>query len=193
MKTIILSMLLVAISAPALKAQDSIRKPINKVPPKIKLNLALRDSSWGKLNFLVGNWMGTGDGSSLNTKGTFSFRTDLGGEALIRKNRMIIPPAKGKPASLHEDMMVIMKNTSGVADKAVYFDNEHHIINYTITATDTSVVFLSDAVSGSPRFRLTYTKAQENNTINIKFETTSPDKPDAFTVYMSGKAVKQGK
>lgn len=42
--------------------------------------------------------------------------------------------------------------------RAIYFDNEDHVIQYAVTTSDSppSVVFLIDDVPGRPRFRLSY-------------------------------------
>jgi len=45
---------------------------------------------------------------------------------------------------------------SGAPLKAIYFDNEGHVIHYNVaTSTPTSVMFLSEPGRG-PQFRLTY-------------------------------------
>jgi hypothetical protein len=41
--------------------------------------------------------------------------------------------------------------------KAIYFDNEGHVIHYDVsTPTPSSVVFLSEPAGPGPQFRLTY-------------------------------------
>lgn len=152
----------------------------------------IRDSSWGKLNFLIGNWQGEGNGKPGEGKGFFSFRPDLRGNVLIRRGHTVIPAGKNNPASIHDDLMVIYKNEAGIPEKAIYFDNERHVINYLITSKDSSVVFISEASGAAPRFRLTYTGLADK-TIDIKMEMSSASKPDDFKMYISGKAVKQGK
>jgi hypothetical protein len=73
--------------------------------------------------------------------------------------------------------------------RATYFDNEQHVINYSVTVSgdSSSVIFVSDASSSSPRFRLTNKKAGSDK-IAITFEIAPPGKPDAFTRYIDAKA-----
>jgi hypothetical protein len=151
-----------------------------------------RDSSWGKLNFLIGNWQGEGEGKPGQGQGIFSFMPDLKGNVLIRRGHTVIPASKDKPASFHEDLMIIYKNDSGQPEKAIYFDNEKHVINYTVSSKDSSMVFVSEAAGVAPRYRLTYTRLADK-TIQVKFEMSPASKPDEFKMYLTGKAVKLGK
>ena len=41
--------------------------------------------------------------------------------------------------------------------KAIYFDNEGHTMNYSITYTANTIVLLSEKIQNVPIFRLTYT------------------------------------
>ena len=69
----------------------------------------------------------------------------------------------------------------------MYFDNEGHVIRYAVSVLgggDTAT-FLSDASLSTPRFRLTYTREQDD-LVAIKFEMAPPGKP--FITYLEGKA-----
>ena len=70
--------------------------------------------------------------------------------------------------------------------KADYFDTEGHVIHYGITAAPNgkSIEFLSDAVPGSPRYRLTYTMLDRPDSLKLKFEIANPDKPNSFVAYI---------
>ena len=97
------------------------------------------------------------------------------------------PGAQGRPAAVHEDLMVIHPGEDG-AMKAVYFDSEGHVIRYTIEAKDQgTLVFVSDPSPSAPRFRLSYAKGQGDE-VSIKFEMAPPGKPDGFRTYLEGKA-----
>ena len=101
--------------------------------------------------------------------GGFSLRPELGGKVLVRRNL----------SGAHEDLMVIDP------DGADYWDNEGHVIHYTVTADGKSAVFLSKEDAPGPRYRLTYVSTGAD-TVSIKFEIAPPGKP--FQLYLEGKA-----
>jgi hypothetical protein len=140
-------------------------------------------------NFVLGDWIGDGTGVPGEAKGWFTFNKDLDGNILIRKNHNVIPANNGKPAAIHDDLLIVYLDNTGALTKAIYFDNENHVINYAISfnQADKSLTFTSEAQKNMPRFRLTY-KATETNGLNIDFEFAPPNQPEAFTKYISGKA-----
>src|SRR5215470_10456949 len=117
---------------------------------------------WAAFRFLLGEWVGEGDGKPGQGSGSFILAPDLGGKVLVRKNRNEIPAANGRPAATHEDLLIVYRGADGKRNKAIYFDNEDHVIQYTVTPSEDgkSLVFLGDAVPSQPRFRLTYAKAK---------------------------------
>ncbi|MDB5228527.1 MAG: hypothetical protein JWN78_2720 [Bacteroidota bacterium] len=142
--------------------------------------------NWDKFNFLTGNWTGSGKDAKGDVNGTFSFKLDLNKNILVRKSHSVYQ-SKGTKAS-HDDLLIIFKdNTDNF--KANFFDNEGNIINYNISFTDSSVVFLSEASDKAPQFRLTYTKIAPEK-LKINFEFAKAGKPNEFTEYVSGYAVK---
>ena len=92
----------------------------------------------------------------------------------------------GRPAVHHEDVMIIYKNKDGNPVKALYFDNENHVIPYDITYSDNRIILVSEVNQGAPRFRLTYEK-MEDKLMNIKFEMAMPGAPEDFKMYLEGK------
>jgi hypothetical protein len=88
--------------------------------------------------------------------------------------------------------MVIYRGESGAPTKAIYFDSEGHVINYTATFSQDqrTLTFLSDAAAAGPRFRLSYTQG-EAGVLRIKFEIAPPGNPDAFRTYLEGSARRQ--
>lgn len=80
----------------------------------------------------------------------------------------------------------------GGKTKAVYFDNEQHVINYTVELSKDSnaAIFLSDASPSAPRFRLTYSEMGTDR-VKITFDIASPGKPDSFKTYVEGTARKK--
>jgi hypothetical protein len=75
----------------------------------------------------------------------------------------------------------------GPALRADYYDSEGHVIRYAVQADSGGAVFLSDAVAGLPRFRLTYALVADS-TLTGRFEIASPDKPEEFQPYLAWSA-----
>lgn len=134
---------------------------MNRAVLFVALALCLRADSWDSLRFLQGDWVAEG--------ASFSLRPELGGKILVRHNK----------TGAHEDLMVIQGN------HADYWDNEGHVIRYTVTADGKSAVFLSEGDAAGPRYRLTYILTAAD-TVSIKFEIAPPGKP--FQKYLEGNA-----
>ena len=143
--------------------------------------------NWDSYHFLIGEWVGEGGGNPGQGAGGFSFSFDLQNRIIVRKNFAEYPAVKDHPAFRHDDLMVIYQENNST--RATYWDNEGHVINYTVEfSKDTnSVIFLSELISSAPRFRLSYTKS-ENNTMKILFEIAPPGKSDSFTKYIEAAA-----
>ena len=141
----------------------------------------------------MGRWVGEGSGQPGQGSGSFSFRFDLQGKILVRNNRADYPARQDRPAFSHEDLMVIYHEGEGMPARAIYFDNEGHVINYAASASEdgTAWLFVSDPAPSRPRFRLTYTK-ENHGTLAIKFEIAPPGQPDSFSPYIEAKARRQG-
>ncbi len=148
---------------------------------------APKDGPWAAYRFLVGEWVGEGGGKPGEGAGQCSFAFELGAKVLVRRNRAEFPAAAGRPASVHEDLMVIYPGAGGQAARAVYFDSEGHVIHYTASASEDgrALTFLSEAKPSEPRFRLTYSQA-EGGAVKVQFEIAPPGKPDAFKIYLGG-------
>ncbi len=138
---------------------------------------------WAPLRFLLGEWEGEGSGSPGEGSGSFSLRLELGGRALLRRNRADYPATKERPASHHEDLMAIFPE--GGVLRALYLDNEGHVIHYEVTGGPGKAVFLSEAGPG-PRFRLTY-EGEGPDALRLRFEIAPPGKPEAFAPYLAAR------
>jgi hypothetical protein len=143
--------------------------------------------NWEAFRFLLGDWTGEGTGTPGEATGGFSFSFDLEGKILIRKSRADYPATKDKPAYSHTDLMVIYQEPDGKATRAIYFDNEGHVIHYEVSLSkdQTTLTFLSDASPSAPRFRFTYNKAK-NDSLTFQFDIAPPGKPEAFSKYLEG-------
>lgn len=147
----------------------------------ILLAIALSLPTWTPFEFLTGDWIGEGSGDPGQGSGEFSFKVDLQGAVMIRKN------IARYPASTHDDLMVMYRESPTGPVRADYYDNEGHVIRYAVTATEGSAQFLSDAAARTPRYRLTY-KVTGKDTLSIQFEIAPPDHPDVFKTYLTAGA-----
>lgn len=142
------------------------------------------DAKWAAL---VGEWTGEGTGQPGNGMGTSSFQFDLQKQVLVRRSHSEYAASGGRPATIHDDLMVIYP---GGAEEslAIYFDNEGHVIEYTASwsAGGDTLTFLSKPMSGAPQFRLTYKKV-DAQTMTVSFEMAPPGQAGAFKPYVSGK------
>jgi hypothetical protein len=146
-------------------------------------------NQWERWSYLIGEWVGEGNGQPGQSEGTFSFQTDLNGKILVRKNHTVFPATANSAATVHDDLLIIYPGSPGGLQEAIYFDNEGNTIKYKISFTDNSVVLTSDIQMNSPRFRLSY-DAIDNKSVVITFEMASPQSPETFKMYLSGKAFK---
>jgi hypothetical protein len=148
------------------------------------------DDPWQPFHFLIGEWVG--EGKEGQGTGHFSLTPELGGKILVRRNHAELPAGNGRPAGVHDDLMVIYKSQDGKSFKAIYFDSEDHVINYEVTFSPDkeTLTFISATVPRAPRFRLTYQREADDR-IGIKFEIAPPGKAEEFKIYLEGKARKK--
>jgi hypothetical protein len=117
-----------------------------------------------------------------------SFSFDLGQTVLVRRNRTEFAPKPGeKSGAVHQDLIMIYRQLGDSSFRAIYFDNEAHVINYTVTfpAKPQSVVFESEGSDKSPRFRLVH-EIGPDSLLNIEFSIAPPG--EAFKTYTKGTA-----
>lgn len=143
--------------------------------------------SWDKWSRLIGEWKGEGSGQPGQGGGTFSFAFNLDKKVIERKSHSKYPATKDKSLIIHDDLMIIYLDYIGNPSKAVYFDNEGHVINYSITYAENTIVLTSDKISHVPVFRLTYTLL-DNETVDTKFEMSNDG--ENFMTYIEGKSKK---
>jgi hypothetical protein len=153
-----------------------------------------KPAGWGPVEYLVGDWTGEGGGGPGQGSGSFSFKPDLQGKILVRKNRAEYPATKERAAFVHDDLMVVYRDTPEAAPRAIYFDSEGHTIRYEVQAQPDGgeVVFVSGPEPSAPRYRLTYTRVDQDR-VKIKFEIAPPGHPDQFATYIEASAHRVGK
>jgi hypothetical protein len=85
--------------------------------------------------------------------------------------------------------MVVYRDSDSGPPRALYFDNEGHVIRYLVTASSDQrrIEFVSEVLPSNPRYRLTYVRTG-SDTLTLRFEIAPPGKPDSFSTYIEAKA-----
>jgi hypothetical protein len=158
------------------------------------MRAAGQPAAWGAVEFLIGDWVGEGGGGPGQGSGWFSFKPDLQGKILVRTNRAEYPASKDRAAFVHDDLMIVYRETADAPQRAIYFDSEGHTIRYDIEAPKEGgeVRFVSAAEPSGPRYRLTYTRVDQDH-VKIKFEIAAPGHPDQFAAYIEASARRKTK
>ena len=153
------------------------------------LGMAARADGWQALHSLIGEWTGVGSGTPGQGSGGFSFKEDLQGKVLVRKNRAEYPATKDRPAFVHDDLMIVYHESADAPAHAIYFDSEGHVIHYGIHASEdgAEIVFESAAEAAAPRYRLTYTRACADQ-LKIRFEIAPPGHASEYKTYIEAAA-----
>jgi hypothetical protein len=134
---------------------------------------------------LLGRWTSDADPKMPGVTGGFSFERDVGGRVLVRRNHADYPAQKDRPAFHHEDLTVVFAESGKV--RADYFDNEGHVIHYTVETGPSRIVCVGDVVAGAARYRFTYQWSRPGQ-VEILFEIAPPNAPDAFKPYIRASA-----
>jgi hypothetical protein len=145
--------------AVTLYAQNATAPPIPSADP------------WKPLQFLIGTWEAKTNGGSAGaiSSGTYTFQMELRNHILSR--RTAGAECKG-PANFnceHSDLLYIYPESPGGSLKAIFFDNEGHVIHYDVSAPNAhSAVLVSDPSQPGPQYRLSY--ELKGNELTGKFE-----------------------
>lgn len=139
--------------------------------------------TWDAWRPLVGEWVGEGGGKPGEGTGGFSFAFELQEKVLVRKNQADYPAAGGKPASRHEDLMVLWNTPAGT--RATYWDNEGHVIDYRCTAG--AGRWTCETSGGAPGFRLEYALGAGGE-LGITFSISPTGKAEGFKAYLTAAA-----
>lgn len=130
------------------------------------------------LSFLLGTWEAkTVNNPAVTASGAYTFRAELNGHILARHT--VAAGCKGPEDfnCAHGDLLYIFSDGSGQPLSAIYFDNEGHVIHYTVTApTPTTAEFLSDPSGPGPQFRLFY--EFKGTVMSGKFQIRMPGQQD---------------
>jgi hypothetical protein len=135
------------------------------------------------LAFLLGTWEAIGSGKPGEATGRATFAPSLQDRIMIRTSYAETPGTPTAPASRHDDLLVIHAAEGGL--RADYYDNEGHVIRYAVgVPAPGAATFVSDIVSGSPRYRLAY-QLGSDGILRGTFAVAPPGKPEAFAQYLS--------
>lgn len=131
------------------------------------------------LSFLEGTWDAKTDGSSgVDSNGKYTFAMELRNHVMAR--HIVSKDSCKGPESYdcnHSDLLYIYFDAPGQTLRAIYFDNEGHVINYSVsTPTPTTAVFLSDSSQPGAQFRLLYERKAD--TMFGKFQIRMPGQND---------------
>ena len=135
----------------------------------------------------LGAAVSSGGGQPGDGTGAATFRRDLQDRVIIRTSFAEYPASGSTPASRHDDVTIVYGTPSGV--RADYYDSEGHVIHYAVQMPAAGVaVFLSDLVSGEPRYRLSY-RLMPTGLVEGAFEIAGPGRT-AFTPYLTWESKK---
>jgi hypothetical protein len=138
------------------------------------------------LAFLLGDWDAVG--LPRGESGAFNFSLAVQDRIIVRTNYAKYPAREGKPATRHDDLMVIFVEGGGI--KADYFDSEKHVIHYIVEVRGPrDVVFVSEPKESEPRYRLAYSLGADG-LLKGTFETAASRSPDDFKPLLTWSARK---
>lgn len=128
--------------------------------------------------FLEGTWdANVQNNAAVSLSGRYTFQRELDGHVFARHSTN--DPNCKAPSSFdcaHGDLFYVYQEASSTPLKAIYFDNEGHVIHYSVSASSaTSVMFLSDPGPG-PQFRLTY--ELKSGVMTGRFQMQMPGQAD---------------
>jgi hypothetical protein len=140
---------------------------------------ATAEDPWKALTFLEGTWDArTQSGSAgAQVSGTYTFKAELKHHVLARHSE----PAdcKGPKAfdCKHSDLLYVYEEAQGQPLKAIYLDNEGHVIHYVVSTPDrTTALFVSEASPSGPQFQLVY--QLKDAVMSGKFQMRMPGQAD---------------
>jgi len=131
----------------------------------VVLTAPLGADDLAQLKFLIGRWQAID--TAAGESGSFTFELAVQDHVMLRRNEAIYEATNRRPSSRH---------------------NEGHVIRYSVQPRGGNrVVFLSDAKTSEPRYRLSYSIGADG-ALTGTFEVAAPGSGDAFNPYLSWRA-----
>lgn len=130
---------------------------------------------WQSLAFLEGTWEAKtpASPSGPEVSGFYVFREELNGQVLARHSGSDGCKAPADFDCDHRDLLYLYQDKAGQPVRAIYFDNEGHVLHYAVsTPAANKVEFLSDPTVPGPQFRLVYELV--DGTMAGKFQMRMP-------------------
>lgn len=129
---------------------------------------------WKALSFLNGTWEAKGQGNGgASATGTYTFQRKLKGHILARHSTKSGCSGPKDFDCEHADLLYVFQEAPGQPLKAIYFDNEGHVIHYQVsTPSPATAVFLSESSQSDPQFRLVY--ELKDSVMSGKFQMRMP-------------------
>jgi hypothetical protein len=114
---------------------------------------------WKALAFLEGTWDAHAQAGSAGARstGTYTFKPELKHHVLVRRSDSAACNGPANFDCQHSDVLYVYQEAEDRPLKAIYFDNEGHVIHYAVSTPDSSTaIFISDVSPSGPQFRLVY-------------------------------------
>ena len=114
---------------------------------------------WKALRFLLGTWEAKTQGGSAGAAGSgaYTFRLELKDHVLARHSASAGCTGHADFDCEHGDLLYLYRDALGQPLKAIYFDNEGHVIHYDVTTpAPNTAVLVSAASQSGPQYRLIY-------------------------------------
>ena len=146
---------------------------------------------WKSLQFLMGTWEARTQGGSAGAAGvgTYTFQPELRNHVLARHSGSEKCQGPADYDCEHADLLYIYRDASGQSYKAIYFDNEGHVIHYDVSVpTPTTAILLSEASRPGPQFRIVY--ELKGTMMYGKFQMRAPGQTE-FQSYLEWSGVKK--
>lgn len=143
-----------------------------------------KSDPWAGLRFLVGTWEAktTGGNAQAQGTGTYSFGLELKDHVLARHSGYEACKGPEDFNCQHGDLLYIYADGPEQGLRAIYFDNEGHVIHYSVALPKPgTAVLLSDPARPGPQFRLTYELSGDQ--MAGKFQMKMPGQAD-FASYL---------
>src|SRR6266704_5210217 len=147
------------------------------------------EHGWAALHVLLGLLGGVrvpGEGT-----GCFSFTPDVQEQILVRKNHADYPATVDRASFFHDDLIIVYRDSPAKVPRAIYFDNEGHVIHYTVEVLEggKTIQFLSEISPSRPGYRLTYTLTNKDS-LTLTFEIAPPGMPPTYSTYIEARAAR---
>jgi hypothetical protein len=89
--------------------------------------------------------------------------------------------------------MIVYQDPDAKALRATYWDSEGHTIQYSVVMSEDkrTLTFISEPSQSMPRYKFVFYRQQQADALTFEFDIAPPGKPDAFSKYVDGKAVRK--